>query len=229
MGRCGRCDTNSLIAAGLPLITALVGLGVSTTAITAVSAIFDLNSSTSALASMLGIAVGIDYALFIVSRYRSERADGYDAKEAAARANGTAGSAVVFAGVTVVIALAGLAVVNLPMLTAMGLAAAGAVVVSVLVAVTLVPALLGFAGERVLGKARKKSARTPAPAAAPRAHTSCTQEFPSATPGSDPSATGSIRMRSRRKVRHRRRTTAVRPTPLDGPAGRSRTIAGTTG
>ncbi|MFI6608792.1 MMPL family transporter [Streptomyces sp. NPDC050507] len=159
----------SLIAAGLPLITALVGVGVSTTAITAVSAIFDLNSNTSALASMLGIAVGIDYALFIVSRYRSERADGYNAKEAAARANGTAGSAVVFAGVTVVIALAGLAVVNLPMLTAMGLAAAGAVVVSVLVAVTLVPALLGFAGERVLGKARKKSAPTPAPAAAPRA------------------------------------------------------------
>ncbi|MGC5398568.1 MMPL family transporter [Streptomyces sp. DT20] len=159
----------SLIAAGLPLITAVVGVGVSTTAITAVSAVFDLNSNTSALASMLGIAVGIDYALFIVSRYRSERADGYDAKEAAARANGTAGSAVVFAGVTVVIALAGLAVVNLPMLTAMGLAAAGAVVVSVLVAVTLVPALLGFAGERVLGRARRKSARTPAQTAAPKA------------------------------------------------------------
>ncbi|MFJ1897635.1 MMPL family transporter [Streptomyces sp. NPDC088115] len=159
----------SLIAAGLPLITAVVGVGVSTTAITAVSAAFDLNSNTSALASMLGIAVGIDYALFIVSRYRSERADGYDAKEAAARANGTAGSAVVFAGATVVIALAGLAVVNLPMLTAMGLAAAGAVVVSVLVAVTLVPALLGFAGERVLGRARKKPARTPAPAVAPEA------------------------------------------------------------
>ncbi|WP_371629533.1 MMPL family transporter [Streptomyces sp. NBC_00341] len=159
----------SLIAAGLPLITAVVGVGVSTTAITAVSAVFDLNSNTSALASMLGIAVGIDYALFIVSRYRSERADGYDAKEAAARANGTAGSAVVFAGVTVVIALAGLAVVNLPMLTAMGLAAAGAVVVSVLVAVTLVPALLGFTGERVLGRARRKSARTPAQTAAPKA------------------------------------------------------------
>ncbi|MFJ5847038.1 MMPL family transporter [Streptomyces sp. NPDC092903] len=159
----------SLIAAGLPLITAVVGVGVSTTAITAVSAAFDLNSNTSALASMLGIAVGIDYALFIVSRYRSERADGYDAKEAAARANGTAGSAVVFAGATVVIALAGLAVVNLPMLTAMGLAAAGAVVVSVLVAITLVPALLGFAGERVLGRARKKPTLTPAPAAAPEA------------------------------------------------------------
>ncbi|MGP3751122.1 MMPL family transporter [Streptomyces sp. IBSNAI001] len=161
----------SLIAAGLPLLTAIVGVGVSTTAITAVSAAFELNSNTSALASMLGIAVGIDYALFIVSRYRSERADGYGPKEAAARANGTAGSAVVFAGVTVVIALAGLAVVNLPMLTAMGLAASGAVVVSVLVAVTLVPALLGFAGERVLGKARKKAAPTPVPAGTARATT----------------------------------------------------------
>lgn len=159
----------SLIAAGLPLLTAIVGVGVSTTAITGLSAAFDLNSNTSALAAMLGIAVGIDYALFIVSRYRSERADGYGAKEAAARANGTAGSAVVFAGVTVVIALAGLAVVNLPMLTAMGLAAAGAVVISVLVAVTLVPALLGFTGERVLGKARKTAARTSTPAVTTKA------------------------------------------------------------
>ncbi|WP_371621529.1 MMPL family transporter [Streptomyces sp. NBC_01116] len=153
----------SLIAAGLPLLTALVGVGVSMAAITALSGPLDLNSNASALATMLGIAVGIDYALFIVSRYRSERADGHDAREAAARANGTAGSAVVFAGLTVVIALAGLAVVNLPILTAMGLAAAGAVVIAVLVATTLVPALLGFAGERVRGKNRKK----PAPVADP--------------------------------------------------------------
>ncbi|MFE5240434.1 MMPL family transporter [Streptomyces sp. NPDC056627] len=152
----------SLIAAGLPLLTAIVGVGVSMAAITALSGPLDLNSNASALATMLGIAVGIDYALFIVSRYRSERADGYDAREAAARANGTAGSAVVFAGLTVVIALAGLAVVNLPILTAMGLAAAGAVVIAVLVAITLVPALLGFAGERVRGKKRKKSAPTTA-------------------------------------------------------------------
>ncbi|CAM5277410.1 MMPL family transporter [Streptomyces atroolivaceus] len=156
----------SLAAAGLPLLTALVGVGVSIAAITALSAPLDLSSSTPALATMLGLAVGIDYALFIVSRYRSERADGYDAREAAARANGTAGSAVVFAGLTVVIALAGLAVVNLPVLTTMGLAAAGAVVVAVLVAITLVPALLGFAGERVRGKARGKTVRA-APASKP--------------------------------------------------------------
>ncbi|WP_405931328.1 MMPL family transporter [Streptomyces sp. NBC_00827] len=147
----------SLIAAGLPLVTALVGVGVTMSAITALSGPLNLSSSTSSLATMLGIAVGIDYALFIVSRYRSERAAGHDAREAAARANGTAGSAVVFAGLTVVIALVGLAVVNLPILTMMGLGAAGAVVVAVLVAVTLIPALLGFAGERIGGKARKRS------------------------------------------------------------------------
>ncbi|MGW3283641.1 MMPL family transporter [Streptomyces sp. NPDC001002] len=163
----------SFIAAGLPLLTAVVGVGLTMGALTALTAALDLNSSTSALATMLGIAVGIDYALFIVSRYRSERAAGHDAREAAARANGTAGSAVVFAGVTVVIALAGLAVVNLPILTAMGLAGAGAVVVAVLVAITLVPALLAFAPERVLGRgSSRKPARTkgtaPRPPAAER-------------------------------------------------------------
>ncbi|GAA3113099.1 MMPL family transporter [Streptomyces echinatus] len=154
----------SLSAAGMPLLTALVGVGITISTLTALTSALDLNTSTSALASMLGIAVGIDYALFIVSRYRSERAAGYDAREAAARANGTAGSAVVFAGLTVVIALTGLAVVNLPVLTAMGLAAAGAVVVAVLVAITLVPALLGLIPELVLGRARskpKKPSKTP--------------------------------------------------------------------
>ncbi|MCN9244694.1 MMPL family transporter [Streptomyces sp. RY43-2] len=147
----------SLVAAGLPLLTAVLGVGVSASAITALSAVFDLNSSTSALATMLGIAVGIDYALFIVSRYRAERAAGFDAREAAGRANGTAGSAVVFAGLTVMIALVGLAVVDLPVLTAMGIAAAGAVAIAVLIAITLVPALLGFAPERSRGRARDRA------------------------------------------------------------------------
>ncbi|WP_089099598.1 MMPL family transporter [Streptomyces hyaluromycini] len=146
----------SFAAAGMPLATAVVGVGITISSVTALTAALNLNSSTSALATMLGIAVGIDYALFIVSRYRSERAAGHDPGEAAARANGTAGSAVVFAGLTVVIALVGLAVVNLPILTAMGMAAAGAVVVAVLVAVTLVPALLSLAPERVLGRARRR-------------------------------------------------------------------------
>ncbi|MBE1472427.1 putative membrane protein YdfJ with MMPL/SSD domain [Actinophytocola algeriensis] len=101
------------------------------------------------MALMLGLAVGVDYALFIVARHRSQLASGMPVAESVARAIGTAGTAVVFAGLTVVIALAGLAVVGIPFLTAMGLAAAAAVVVAVLVAVTLIPAVLGFAGERL--------------------------------------------------------------------------------
>ncbi|MEV7086165.1 MMPL family transporter [Streptomyces sp. NPDC093085] len=134
----------SLAAAGLPLLTALLGVGVTLFTITTLAAAFGLSTSTGTLAMMLGLAVGIDYALFVVSRYREERAQGHAPQEATGLAVGTAGSAVVFAGLTVVIALAGLAVVGVPMLTKMGLAAAGAVVVAVLVALTMVPALLGF-------------------------------------------------------------------------------------
>ncbi|MEV5686505.1 MMPL family transporter [Streptomyces sp. NPDC052164] len=139
----------SLLAAGLPLITALVGVGIGVCSITALASTFELDSTTSVLAMMLGLAVGIDYALFIVSRYRSELADGRLPEDAAGRALGTAGSTVIFAGLTVVIALAGLAVVNIPLLTKMGVAAAGTVVLAVLVALTLVPALLGVAGGRI--------------------------------------------------------------------------------
>lgn len=140
----------SLIAAGLPLLTALIGVGIGVSSITALANVLDLGSTTSTLAMMIGLAVGIDYALFIVSRYRAELAEGRERDEAAGRAAGTAGSAVVFAGLTVVIALVGLAVVNIPMLTKMGFAAAGTVVIAVLVALTLVPAILGFAGKKVL-------------------------------------------------------------------------------
>ncbi|THA55892.1 MMPL family transporter [Streptomyces sp. A1136] len=140
----------SLVAAGLPLLTALIGVGIGVSSITALANVLDLGSTTSTLAMMIGLAVGIDYALFIVSRYRVELAEGRERDEAAGRAAGTAGSAVVFAGLTVVIALVGLAVVNIPMLTKMGFAAAGTVVIAVLVALTLVPAILGFAGKKVL-------------------------------------------------------------------------------
>ncbi|GAA2949881.1 MMPL family transporter [Streptomyces enissocaesilis] len=147
----------SLVAAGLPLLTALIGVGIGVSTITALANVLDLGSTTSTLAMMIGLAVGIDYALFIVSRYRAELAEGREPEDAAGRAVGTAGSAVVFAGLTVVIALVGLAVVNIPMLTKMGFAAAGTVVIAVLVALTLVPALLGFAGRKVFGrKARKR-------------------------------------------------------------------------
>ncbi|MEU5630972.1 MMPL family transporter [Streptomyces rishiriensis] len=149
----------SLVAAGLPLLTAIIGVGIGVSTITTVAKALDLGDTTSTLALMIGLAVGIDYALFIVSRYRSELAEGRDREEAVGRATGTAGSAVVFAGLTVVIALAGLAVVNVPMLTKMGLAAAGTVVVAVLIALTMVPALLGFAGRKVRATGEKRRPR----------------------------------------------------------------------
>ncbi|MEU1131300.1 MMPL family transporter [Streptomyces sp. NPDC005900] len=139
----------ALIAAGLPLLTALLGVGVATCVIKALSAPLDLGGTTSVLASMLGLAVGIDYALFVVSRYRDELARGRNREDAAAHAVATAGSAVVFAGLTVVIALAALPVVGIPVLSQMGLAAAGTVTLAVLIAVTLIPALLGIAGGRI--------------------------------------------------------------------------------
>ncbi|MDX3745815.1 MMPL family transporter [Streptomyces sp. AK08-02] len=140
----------SMIAAGLPLLTALLGVGVAILCITVSTRFFDMASASSTLALMLGLAVAIDYALFIVSRYRSEIRDGHEPEEAAGRALGTAGSAVVFAGLTVIIALAGLSVIGIKMLTTMGLAAAFAVAVAVVIALTLLPAVLGFAGMRIM-------------------------------------------------------------------------------
>jgi RND superfamily putative drug exporter len=133
----------------LPLLTALLGIGIGIGAITTLSGFVNLSSKTPILALMLGLAVAIDYALFIVSRYRSELAAGHEPPDAAGRAVGTAGSAVVFAGLTVIIALAALAVVGIPFLAQMGLAAAFTVAVAVIMALTLLPALLGFTGRRI--------------------------------------------------------------------------------
>jgi len=139
----------ALLAAGLPLITALIGVAIGILSINALGAIINLSSTAPILATMIGLAVGIDYALFILHRYREHLAEGLEHAEAAARATATAGSAVVFAGLTVIIALSGLAVVNIPFLTVMGLAAAGTVVIAVLIAITLLPALMGFAGSKI--------------------------------------------------------------------------------
>jgi RND superfamily putative drug exporter len=138
----------SLLAAGLPLLTALIGVGAGMAGVLALSSVVDLTATTPTLGLMIGLAVGIDYALFITIRHKEQLATGMSARESAGRAVGTAGSAVVFAGLTVMIALAGLTVVGIPFLTSMGLVAAGMVGVAVLVALTLVPALLGFAGDR---------------------------------------------------------------------------------
>ncbi|WP_069169409.1 MMPL family transporter [Streptomyces griseus] len=152
----------SLVAAGMTLLNALVGVAAGMAGLFALSSTVELTSTAPILALMLGLAVGIDYALFITSRYRHYLADGMDGEEAAGRAAGTAGSAVVFAGATVVIALAGLAVAGVPFLTVMGLAAAATVALAVLVSLTLLPAVLGFAGTRVLPRKRRAQVRTPA-------------------------------------------------------------------
>jgi RND superfamily putative drug exporter len=146
----------SLVAAGLPLVTALLGVAVSMMSILALSNALGLSATTGTMALMLGLAVGIDYALFVVSRYREERTRGLSAVDAVSLAAGTAGSAVAFAGLTVVIALAGMAVIGIPMLTKMGLAAVAAVVVAVLVALTLVPAVLGFVPDKVLSRSTRR-------------------------------------------------------------------------
>lgn len=139
----------SVLAAFIPIVNAILGVLIGTTALSAFSGVIEVSNTAPILASMLGLAVGIDYALFIVSRYRQNLAGGLEPREAAARATATAGSAVVFAGLTVVIALTGLIVMNIPFLTVMALAAAGTVGTAVLIAITLLPATLGFAGERM--------------------------------------------------------------------------------
>jgi RND superfamily putative drug exporter len=140
----------SLVAAGLPLATALTSVAVGVGGTFLFSHLFTMQSITAVLALMLGLAVGIDYAMFIVNRQRRLILDqGLSAADAAARAVGTSGSAVVFAGTTVVIALVALSVAGIPLLTTMALAAAATVVVAVLAALTILPALLGLVGERI--------------------------------------------------------------------------------
>ena len=138
----------SLVAAGLPLITAIIGIAIGSLGITIATGFIDLSSMTPTLAIMIGLAVAIDYSLFIVSRYRNELARTDDRAEAAGRAVGTAGSAVVFAGLTVIIALVALRVVGIPFLSDMGAAAAFTVAIAVLIALTLLPAILGLFGAK---------------------------------------------------------------------------------
>ncbi|MGW4107376.1 MMPL family transporter [Streptomyces sp. NPDC004976] len=149
----------SLLSAGLPLITAVLGIVGTMGAMIGLATVFDVSDNAPTLAIMLGLAVGIDYSLFIVSRHRAQLGTGMPVRESVARATATAGSAVVFAGATVLIALAGLSVAGVPMLTSMGLASAGAVAVAVITAVTLLPALMGMAGHRLTPRERRAATR----------------------------------------------------------------------
>ena len=142
----------TLIAAGLPLLMAVIGVGVGVGITFALSGAFDMSSISPMLALMLGLAVGIDYSLFIVNRHRTQLLAGMDPEESVARATGTSGNAVLFAGLTVIIALAALVVPGLPFLSVMGLAAAGTVAVAVLVALSLTPAMLSLIGRRIISR-----------------------------------------------------------------------------
>ncbi len=146
----------SLLAAGAPIVSALIGVGSGMLAMLLAAAAIDINSTTPVLAVMIGLAVGIDYALFIIARAREYLREGLDPTEAAGRATATAGSAVVFAGGTVIVALCGLSVADIPFLTVMGCASAAVVALSVVVALTAVPALLGLIGVRTLPRSERR-------------------------------------------------------------------------
>lgn len=137
----------SLVASGMPLVSAVIGVGLGALSMLIATHWIELNNMTPVLAIMIGLAVGIDYALFILSRYRAERRR-MDGPDAAGMAVGTAGSSVVFAGATVFTALFALIIARIGFLTAMGLAAAGTVAIAVLVSLTLIPAMLGLLGDK---------------------------------------------------------------------------------
>nr|WP_256478209.1 MMPL family transporter [Corynebacterium stercoris] len=137
----------SLAASTMPIVTAVVGVGIGALAVLTTTHWVELNDVTPVLAVMIGLAVGIDYALFILSRYRQERRT-LPGPEAAGMAVGTAGSSVVFAGATVFVALVALVLAGIEFLSWMGISAAFTVLVSVLVALTMLPALLGAWGDR---------------------------------------------------------------------------------
>ena len=142
----------ALVSAGTPLLIALLGVIISVAGLFSLSQVFDINSTTPTLSFMLGLAVGIDYSLFIISKYRSLLLAGYSYSKAAGRAIGTAGNAVIFAACTVIIALAALSVVNIPFMTTMGLAGAASIAVAALLAITLTPAIFGIAGSKLFSR-----------------------------------------------------------------------------
>src|ERR1700744_5523382 len=155
----------SWVAGLLPLLSAAAGVGASILALQALTAAISEPAVAPTLATMIGLAVGIDYALFVMNRHRQQIVSGMDLQESAGRAIATSGASVCFAAITVVIALVALSIVNIPFLTTMGLAAAGAVVIAVLAALTLMPAMMGFAGPHLISArwARGKIAKAGRP------------------------------------------------------------------
>jgi putative drug exporter of the RND superfamily len=139
----------SLIAMAIPIVTALIGLMLGLGGVGIMAYFVDTPVTSTMIASMIGLGVGIDYALFVVTRHREHLRQGMSVEEAAGVANATAGQSVLFAGMTVVIAITGLVMAGLPAITAMGFAAAIVVLFSMVIAVTLLPACLGIAGRHI--------------------------------------------------------------------------------
>ncbi len=139
----------TVVAMGLPIVTAIVGLVSGLSIITLISQVSEVPTVAPTLATMIGLGVGIDYALFIVTRHQAQRRDGMETRESIARATATSGGAVVFAGTTVMVALLSLAVVGIPLVTTLGYTSALVVLVAVAAAVTLLPAILALVGDRI--------------------------------------------------------------------------------
>lgn len=151
----------TFVAAGLPILMSLVGVVVGVLGTLSLSSVIQMSSTAYTLGLMLGLAVGIDYSLFILNRYRTNLLEGMPKNRAIALANGTSGNAVIFAASTVIIALVALNVTGIPFLGVMGNAAAFCVVVAALIAVTLTPAVLSLAGTKVMPKKLWASIDTP--------------------------------------------------------------------
>jgi RND superfamily putative drug exporter len=139
----------TVVAMGLPIFTAIVGLVSGLSIITLLSHVAEVPTVAPTLATMIGLGVGIDYALFIVTRHLEQRRDGMETRESIARSSASSGGAVVFAGCTVMVALLSLAVVDIPLVTTLGYTSALVVAIAVLAAITLLPAVLGMVGDRI--------------------------------------------------------------------------------
>jgi RND superfamily putative drug exporter len=139
----------SVLAMGLPVGVSLFGIGIGSISVALLSNVFTIPDFATVLGVMIGLGVGIDYALFIVTRYREQLHAGHTVREATSIAIDTAGRAVVFAGTTVVISLMGMLIMGVSFVTGLAIGAASVVAVTIVASVTLLPALLGFAGERV--------------------------------------------------------------------------------
>ncbi|BCY10722.1 MMPL family transporter [Actinoplanes sp. L3-i22] len=144
-------------AAALPIITGIVGVATSLLVVVLAAHVIDLASTSITMGALIGLGVGIDYALFIVNRYRKAMMAGDSVPEAIVKAVNTSGRAVVFAGLTVIVALLGMYVVKLGVLTGMAQAAAVTVLFTVAAAITLLPALLGILGRKVLSRRQRKA------------------------------------------------------------------------